>query len=66
MKYKPKWEDAPHWANYLAMDYDGQWYWYEKKPEEDGGLWVTEDGFRWQVAIRDDEIEWSETLEKRP
>lgn len=32
---KPKWEDAPDWASYLAMDFDGQWYWYEKKPSLD-------------------------------
>lgn len=30
---KPKWEDAPKWAEYLARDGDGMWYWHEKKPE---------------------------------
>jgi hypothetical protein len=29
---KPSWSDAPEWANYLAMDKDGAWYWYELKP----------------------------------
>lgn len=30
---KPDWSDAPEWANYLAMDNNGDWYWYEEKPE---------------------------------
>lgn len=36
---KPKWEDAPDWAQYLAMDVDGDWYWYEFIPEWDGSSW---------------------------
>ena len=27
---KPDWEDAPDWANWLAQDMDGEWYWYER------------------------------------
>lgn len=29
---KPDWKDAPEWANFLAMDADGVWAWFEKKP----------------------------------
>jgi len=29
---KPEWKDAPEWANYLAMDDDGSWYWFEHMP----------------------------------
>jgi hypothetical protein len=25
----PNWKDAPDWANWLAQDGDGSWYWYE-------------------------------------
>jgi len=25
----PRWKDAPDWANWLAQDGDGSWYWYE-------------------------------------
>lgn len=32
MLYRPRWEDAPTWAKYLAMDSTGYWYWYEEKP----------------------------------
>jgi len=28
----PDWKDAPNWAKYLAMDSNGNWYWYENKP----------------------------------
>jgi hypothetical protein len=29
---KPEWKDAPEWANWLAMDGDGIWFWYEVEP----------------------------------
>ena len=29
---KPAWSDAPEWANYLAMDKNGEWWWHEDKP----------------------------------
>jgi hypothetical protein len=38
---KPSWSDAPKWANYLAMDGDGRWYWYEREPHWD------DDKFDW-------------------
>lgn len=41
---KPEWKDAPEWANFLAMDDDGEWYWFEKRPvrstEDYVGRWV--------------------------
>jgi hypothetical protein len=33
-KMKPSWKRAPSWAQWLAMDADGIWYWYEYKPYE--------------------------------
>lgn len=42
---KPEWKDAPKWANWLAMDYDGEWYWFEEKPDyERDGVWRTQGG----------------------
>lgn len=29
---KPDWKDAPEWAQWLAQDSDGEWYWFEVKP----------------------------------
>lgn len=36
---KPDWKDAPEWANWLAMDDNGSWNWYEHEPEFDGRDW---------------------------
>lgn len=29
---KPDWSKAPDWANYLAQDGCGLWYWFEVEP----------------------------------
>lgn len=29
---KPDWKDAPPWAQWLAMDSDGEWHWFEEEP----------------------------------
>lgn len=62
---KPDWKDAPEWANYLAMDVDGQWHWYEAKPEthaSDNGWWSVKG--RMYFAGRG--AAWMDTLEHRP
>lgn len=64
---KPDWKDAPDWANYLAMDGSGFWYWYEFKPTRvriggAAGYWGEIEG-RCQI---DDRIKWEDSLEKRP
>ena len=43
--FKPDWKDAPEWAQFVAMDSDGSWYWYGTKPvlNEKTGIWVTSD-----------------------
>lgn len=30
---KPNWKDTPEQANWLAMNGDGNWYWYEVEPQ---------------------------------
>lgn len=42
---KPDWKDAPEWANWLAMDGDGRWNWYNCEPIWDSELqiWVLSD-----------------------
>ena len=68
---KPSWDEAPVWANWLAMDRDWQWNWYEQEPEWTTWYW---DGYaRKKVAsvgkphlpkaAHDDAID---TLEARP
>ena len=60
---KPKWEDAPPWARYLAMDECGRWYWYECKPTHDSDEWKPIAG-RFEGA--EIPINWMGTLEQRP
>jgi len=29
---KPSWDDAPSWAQWLAMDPNGRWFWFSDEP----------------------------------
>ena len=59
---KPDWEDAPEWANWLAMDRDGDWVWHERKPVKEKNYWRPTGRWDWvETVIR----KWSETLESR-
>jgi len=67
---KPDWKDAPEWAQWLACDEDGNWYWYEEKPDcvNDECGWSTRVGaiFDYAGCINGDICEnWKETLEGR-
>lgn len=61
---KPKWEDAPEWAMFLAKDEDHCWYWYEKAPEKGFYAWRRTDG-RCMYAGGSD-FGWDSSLEARP
>lgn len=37
---KVDWSKLPEVANYVAMDDNGEWYWYNEKPTYDRGLWI--------------------------
>lgn len=58
---KPDWKDAPEWANYLAKDSNGVWYWYALKPKLGAHSWIASANF----ALAGNEGSWAETLEKR-
>lgn len=60
---KPDWKDAPEWANYLAMDEDGKWYWYEHEPVLMGRYWTVKRG---SFSYAETEQHWAETKEARP
>ncbi len=64
---KPDWKDAPEWANYLACDLCGIWFWYASKPEV----------YRWSFSTNDQDLvsyagydtvnqQWKQSLERRP
>ena len=62
---KPDWNNAPKWANWLAMDEDGDWYWYEDKPQHLSiGVWYSSPG---KVEFAESSItqDWKETMERR-
>lgn len=62
---KPGWEVAPEWANWLAQDKSGEWWFYEEKPIPQsfsfGNNFMKE-----RVAFGKILGDWRNTLEKRP
>lgn len=64
---KPDWKDAPDWAQWLAMDSDGVWYWYETEPEKQlmGAWYLSRAEGRMEEAVLTDSS-WDKTLEPRP
>ncbi|KOR44994.1 hypothetical protein ADT27_13445 [Xanthomonas oryzae] len=67
---KPDWENAPSWANYLAISRCGAWAWYECCPQYEAGEWHALSGTRWHIAIWIDSSEdipyGYDALEGRP
>jgi len=60
---KPDWKDAPAWAQFVAMDSNGEWYWHEHKP-----AWIKRAG-RWAnpgLMEGFDIVSALESLEERP
>jgi hypothetical protein len=60
---KPDWKDAPDWANWLAMDDDGEWYWYSIEPHLADDCWVS-DASKLSYAGR--QVRWDLSLSERP
>ena len=42
---KPSWSQAPEWAQYLAMDADGFWFWYLEVPEPEDSKWMPDNTY---------------------
>lgn len=67
---RPKWSDAPEYANWLAMDKDGNWNWYSHKPykEKNHDRWNYRQatGQHGLATHPKDSTEWETSLEKRP
>ena len=60
---KPDWKDAPEWVNYLAMDSDGEWFWYECSPRSGPMSWIVSEGDHTYAGT---EPYWRGTKEARP
>lgn len=70
---KPDWKDAPEWAQWLAMDEDGGWYWFEHQPKllQHAEVWMRDTGrhgqkTRYTAAGNRHDFTWSDSLEPRP
>lgn len=64
MENKPSWENAPEWANFVAMDLHGNWNWFEEKPFISGAIWDAYKG-KFELAQKSKQ-EWKQTLQERP
>lgn len=62
---KPDWKDAPDWAEWLAMDEDGECFWYEKQPTLGEFSWYDGGEFEETSSFCVD-VSWQKTLERRP
>lgn len=63
---KPDWKDAPDWANWLAMDADGTWYWFEYEPYPSSDDYWKRHYRLGGMSSRAEYIPWHESLESRP
>lgn len=68
----PAWAIAPQWARYVAMDSDGQWWWFERCPYQDdegaGGRntrWDSEEGRMERAITRLYIPSWESSLHQR-
>ena len=65
---KPSWSKSPPWANYIAMDADGEWMWHQHEPVIGGEKYWNSDGMITHAATGsglDRELDWTETKEQR-
>lgn len=63
---KPNWKDAPEWANWLAMDDDGEWWWFELEPHIKNGRWWAALSGKDERCALNNNAKWKDSLEKRP
>lgn len=63
-----KTESAPDWAEWLAQDDSGKWYWYASKPTHQGmkSWWPAPGANNVQCGKGEILGDWRDTLEKRP
>lgn len=65
---KPDWKDAPEWARFVAMDPDGNWFWFSEEPRWDERLeiWHTDRKGTWGEARVKPQFQAPASLEPRP
>ena len=60
------WDWAPDWAQYVAVDENGDAYWFEKEPKIVGTTWSESSGFFCKFGNSKLPVDWTKSLEKRP
>jgi len=67
MQSKVNWYEAPDWANYWAMDGDGNAYWYRKEPEAlwEDSMWNAYDPLDDAPSFGFSAHQWRYSLTKR-
>lgn len=58
------WQSAPAWAQFLAMNSDGEWWWFEHSPEMGCSLWFTRTG-KSELALKR-AVSWTHSVSARP
>jgi len=48
----PSWKDAPEWAECLAQNSDGEWYWWNDEPSLGVSRWIINDRAYLKVIAR--------------
>lgn len=67
---KPKWKNAPDWAEAAAQNADGWWFWYRRKPfitqeGETEGKWSYE-GICMRIFRGLPNESWKTTVNEKP
>ena len=68
IRIRPNWDDAPEWAEWVAMDKREEWYWYSNKPNcthKNAQSWIMY-GSSILQKVEDIAPYWKSTLEYRP
>lgn len=58
---KPLWEMAPDWANYLAQDKSGKWFWFENEPI----ILPNQEIWRPNFGQNEPAVHWMDSKERR-
>ncbi|QDB73838.1 hypothetical protein KE335_gp07 [Aeromonas phage 2_D05] len=68
LQNKPSWKDAPEWAQWMAQDEDGEWWFFSGKPKAQSVSFDERDsGISADYAKKGETLgDWRDTLEKRP
>jgi hypothetical protein len=64
--HKPSWDNAPEWAEWLACNLSGDWWWFAHKPQQNDINWLSSSGLALAATGWADCPSWRETLERRP